>query len=82
MATEDGDGEKAALEELIDRHFLWTTDDLLEAYGRPDWVGTNERYASWQYELIDTDTEWERLTFKLLEGRVTDISYSYSPPGE
>ena len=59
------------------RHLFWTTQQVLDAYGKPDEIEVGEQSSTWSYRLPVADDEEETYTFYLSDGLVFSVEYSY-----
>jgi hypothetical protein len=77
--AQDADDELAwerAMDAFRKRHLFWTTQQVLDAYGKPDEIEVGERTSTWSYRLPVEDDE-ETYTFYLSDGLVFSVEYSY-----
>ena len=61
---------EAECESRRQEHLLWTSGQVLEAYGRPDSISAGENgLVFWLYELSPSS----ELSFVFVDGRVADV---------
>ena len=70
-----------AMDAFRKRHLFWTTQQVLDAYGKPDEIEVGDQYSTWTYRLRvavpgeeDSQEEYE---FQLSDGLVFSADYSY-----
>ncbi len=57
-------------DQLMRTHLLWTTQQLLDAYGPPDRISLSESGSeSWEYG-VEFEEEYDSVNFKVHDGRV------------
>ncbi|MHC5210726.1 MAG: hypothetical protein ACYTG2_08410 [Planctomycetota bacterium] len=54
---------------MRDRHLFWSYQQLLDTYGRPQYISIGEGNVTWQYEAPDGNT----IGFQIFDGMVMDF---------
>lgn len=73
-------GDDMAWERTMDafrkKHLFWTTQQVLDAYGKPDEIEVGEQHSSWTYRLPIADGDEEVYEFSFSDGLVYSVDYS------
>jgi hypothetical protein len=79
--ADDGLAWDRAMDAFRKRHLFWTTQQVLDAYGKPDEIEVGEQYSTWTYRLavVEAGREdgQEEYVFHLSDGLVFSADYSY-----
>jgi len=65
-----------AMDAFRKKHLFWTTQQVLDAYGKPDEIEVGDQYSTWSYRLpVPPDGE-DVYVFLLSDGLVFSAEYS------
>lgn len=76
LASGNDEAYAAARQRLLAEHMMWTYDDVLAAYGRPDEVSAPPNYMRWIYVTSAPGSSLEQITFDFRDGRVIRMNYN------
>jgi hypothetical protein len=75
--SQDRERSKDARAEFRSAHLLWSCQDVLTAYGRPEDVQVHDGRQSWTYELPAPGGGTDHMSFGFCDGLVWAASYYY-----
>jgi hypothetical protein len=78
QVADDEVGWDRAMEAWRDKHFFWTAQQVLDAYGKPDEIEAGEGQASWTYRLQLGEDAEEWYYFRFADGLVYAVEYDGS----
>jgi hypothetical protein len=79
-AAQAADDELAwdrAMDAWREKHFFWTAQQVLDAYGKPDEIDVGDNQSSWTYRLRVDEDEEEHFSFHFADGLVYGAEYDY-----
>jgi len=74
--ADDGLAQEATEDAFLRKHLLWSKQDVLSAYGKPDNIYVNESGSTWYWELAVPGGR-EEFTFRFHDGAVYSFKYDY-----